>query len=110
MPRLSQDVPPSARDRLGGPEVCHGCIRRIAAHGLETCSRSSKVIAPQHGRRSERMGKLKSGKTAPKSGNFLAWGKPKETSLIKFSSPGWHVAYWDNIDQAFCLSGATWAG
>lgn len=50
------------------------------------------------------------GRTAPKFGTILVWGKPKNTKLLQFTKPGWHTAYWDGIDQSFCLTGATFEG
>jgi hypothetical protein len=54
--------------------------------------------------------KPRPGNTAPKGQKILVWGKPKNTKLISFYSEGWHTANWDEIDQAFCLTGGTWEG
>lgn len=51
------------------------------------------------------------GRTAPRNGNtILVYGKPKNTKLLQFTKAGIHTAYWDPIDQAFCLTGGTWEG
>lgn len=48
----------------------------------------------------------------PKDREFLAWGKHSgvQNALSPAWRPSWHVVYWDAIDGAFCVSGATWLG
>lgn len=47
----------------------------------------------------------------PKDRYFLAYGKPTDVCDIVSGLPlGWHTAYWDSIDEAFCVSGASWMG
>ncbi len=49
--------------------------------------------------------------TAPKDGTtILVFGKPTAIDGLSFKSAGLHTAYWDSIDGAFCLTGATCAG
>lgn len=48
--------------------------------------------------------------TAPKRGMILVYGQPKDTEDLRFTGPGIHAAYWDEIDQAYCLDGGTWLG
>lgn len=55
--------------------------------------------------------KVRSADTAPKRGSFLAFGKPSDVEGgVKNLPLGWYSAYWDEIDSAFCVSGATWLG
>lgn len=49
--------------------------------------------------------------TAPKDGTgILVYGLPSDIEGVRFTSPGVHAAYWDSIDSAFCLKGASWLG
>lgn len=49
--------------------------------------------------------------TAPRDGRtILVYGQPRDTEMVRFLRPGWHTAAWDEIDQAFCLTGGTWLG
>lgn len=54
--------------------------------------------------------KWQPGETAPKDRSILIWGQPKNTDMVGFNGPGIFTAYWDSIDQAFCLSGASYLG
>lgn len=55
--------------------------------------------------------KVRSADTAPKRGSFLAFGKPTDVEDGVINLPlGWYSAYWDSLDEAYCLSGATWNG
>src|SRR5690554_5115836 len=48
--------------------------------------------------------------TAPRDGSILVFGQPTDLPdrSATFSGPAAHVAYWDEIDGSYCLSGATW--
>lgn len=46
----------------------------------------------------------------PKDRPFLAYGKPTDIEGCRWLSPGVHLAYWDHIDSAYCIKGATWMG
>lgn len=49
--------------------------------------------------------------TAPKDGStVLVYGKPSDIDGLRFERPGCHSAYWDSIDESFCLTGSTWVG
>lgn len=49
--------------------------------------------------------------SAPRDGTRIAvFGKPEDAADLKFTAPGVHAAYWDSIDEAFCLDGASWFG
>lgn len=48
---------------------------------------------------------------APRDGTtILVFGRPGDIDGVEFGAPGIHSAYWDSIDGAFCLTGATWIG
>jgi len=49
--------------------------------------------------------------TAPKDENILLHGVPESTDEIRFGpEPRSYSGYWDEIDGAWCMSGATWVG
>ena len=50
--------------------------------------------------------------TAPKDHAILVYGKAQDTQnpLVRFTKAGVYSAYWDEIDDSFCLSGASWVG
>jgi Protein of unknown function (DUF551) len=50
--------------------------------------------------------------TAPKDGtSILVYGRPNDIDgLVYFRGPSTHSAAWDEIDDAFCLTGGTWTG
>lgn len=48
--------------------------------------------------------------TVPRDRYILAWGKPTDIDGVRWEQPGVHTVYWDGIDGAFCLKGATWLG
>jgi len=48
--------------------------------------------------------------TAPKDQVILVYGRPDDMEHVTFTRAGAHTAYWDSIDEAFCLSGAGWDG
>jgi hypothetical protein len=46
---------------------------------------------------------------------ILVYGKPTDVEAdggagVKWLHPGVHTAYWDEIDGAFCIKGASWLG
>jgi len=48
---------------------------------------------------------------APRDGRtILVYGQPSDVELGTYHKPGFHTAHWDELDQAFCLSGGTWLG
>lgn len=48
---------------------------------------------------------------APRDGQtILVFGQPTDMPGLRFLRPGVHTAYWDMLDERFCVSGATWAG
>lgn len=49
--------------------------------------------------------------TAPKDGTtILVFGHPESIELVRYTRAAVYSAAWDNIDEAFCLSGGTWLG
>ena len=54
--------------------------------------------------------------TAPRDGiTILIFGKPNnltidENTLVTFAKAAAYTAAWDEIDEAFCLSGGSWLG
>lgn len=49
--------------------------------------------------------------TAPRDGTpVLVYGLPTNLPDVHFSRPAVYTAYWDDMDQTFCLSGASWRG
>ena len=53
--------------------------------------------------------------TAPKDGTILVFGKPTALvingdTLVSFNKPAAYTAAWDEIDDAFCVSGGSWLG
>lgn len=54
--------------------------------------------------------------TAPRDGTtILIFGKPGDLEmdgavLVGYRQPAVYTAAWDEIDQAFCLSGGSWLG
>lgn len=56
------------------------------------------------------MSEWQSMESAPKDRCILVWGQPTDMPNTRFLKPGVHAAYWDPIDQSFCLKGADWTG
>ena len=53
--------------------------------------------------------------TAPKDGTILVFGQPSDLEmdgaiLVSYKGPAIYSAAWDEIDEAFCLSGGSWLG
>jgi len=49
--------------------------------------------------------------TAPKDGSsFLVYGQPQDTGLVRFRNDSVYSAYWNRLDEAFCLEGGSWLG
>jgi len=48
--------------------------------------------------------------TAHKDRLILIYGMLKSMADKPLSSNVWHVGYWDNVDHAWCVTGATWLG
>ncbi len=53
--------------------------------------------------------------TAPKDGTILVFGKPCDlvignVVMVKFKNPAAYTAAWDELDEAFCVSGGSWLG
>ncbi len=53
--------------------------------------------------------------TAPRDRTILVFGKPDDLimnniALVKFKNPAAYTAAWDELDEAFCVSGGSWLG
>lgn len=48
--------------------------------------------------------------SAPKDRNILVYGKPTDVEGVRFTLPGVHTAYWDELDSSYCIKGASWLG
>ena len=52
---------------------------------------------------------------APKDRTILVFGQPSDLvmdgdTLVSYKYPAVYSAAWDEIDEAFCLSGGSWLG
>lgn len=49
-------------------------------------------------------------KTAPKDRRLLLFGQMQPMDGVRTDGPEIFTGYWDDIDEAWCGSGSTWAG
>ena len=53
--------------------------------------------------------------TAPKDEIIQVYGQPRDLVIngdvmVRWTEPGVHQAYWDEIDDSFVLDGGSWLG
>ena len=48
----------------------------------------------------------------PKDRLILVYGTPDEHPMLEviYDGPSWFTAYWDGIDEAYCINGGDWMG